>query len=82
MPLDSRAQRLLHMLAASAGDAGPQTVEDRRRGLASLTEMAGGEAPEVASVEDGALPGPAGSVPFRLYRPMSPGAGIASTSPS
>lgn len=64
------------MLAASAGDAGPQTVEDRRRGLASLTEMAGGEAPEVASVEDGALPGPAGSVPFRLYRPMSPGAGV------
>ena len=50
MPLDPRAQRLLHMLSASAGDAEPQTAVERRRGLASLTEMAGGEPPEIWAV--------------------------------
>ena len=59
------------MLSASAGDGEPQTAVERRRGLASLTEMAGGEPPEVWAVEDSALPSPAGAIPFRLYRPLN-----------
>ncbi len=75
MPLDPRAQRLLHMLSVSAGVAEPETADDRRRGLASLTASVGGEAPYVASVEDISLPGAAGPLILRRYQPEGEGVG-------
>lgn len=69
MPLDPRAQRLLHMLAASAADAPMESAEDRRRSLINLAQAVGGEAPAVAAVEDLQLPGPGGPLTLRQYRP-------------
>ncbi len=75
MPLDPRAQRLLHMLSASAQGPASQSVEDRRSGLASLTAMVGGEAPQMAAVDDLQAPGPGGPMPVRRYRPLHAGDG-------
>ena len=78
MPLDPRAERLLRMLSASAQDPQAETVEDRRRGLSSLTEMVGGASPEVAAVDMLACPGSVSGrlIPIRRYRPenAAPGA--------
>ncbi len=57
------------MLSVSAGAAEPQTAEERRSGLASLTASVGGEAPTVASVEDLSMPSAEGLLALRRYRP-------------
>ncbi len=69
MPLDPRVQRLLHMLSVSASENEAESIEDRRRGLASLTASVGGPAPAVALVEDLSMPGPTGALTLRRYRP-------------
>jgi acetyl esterase/lipase len=76
MPLDPRAERLLRMLSASTDGPRAETTEDRRRGLASLAEMVGGAAPDMAAVDTLACPGPDGPAPIRRYRPknIAPGA--------
>ena len=73
MPLDPQAKQLLEqMKAAGAPPFGSISVEDTRKlfdGIAAL-----GPAPaEVASVTDREVPGPAGAVPIRVYRPSAPG---------
>jgi acetyl esterase/lipase len=75
MPLDPRAQRLLHMLSVSADAIQAESTEDRRRGLASLTASVGGAAPAVAAVEDLSAPGADGPLALRRYRPEGAGAG-------
>ena len=49
---------------------------DGARGLMAATASVSPPGPEVESVADGAFPGPAGPVPYRVYRPFS-----SSTSP-
>jgi len=74
MPLDPRAERLLRMLAATgAGEAG--SVEDRRRSLKNLADMAGGPALKLATVKDLSVPGAEAPLPARRYSPVnaSPG---------
>src|SRR5579863_973669 len=67
MPLDPLAKRFLAMMAAaSPRQRSPISVHDRRQSLAKIMELARGEAAEIATI-DGALPGPAGAVPYRLY---------------
>lgn len=67
MPLDPLAKRFLAMMAAaSPRQRSPISVHDRRQSLAKIMELARGEAAEIARI-DGALPGPAGAVPYRLY---------------
>ena len=75
MPLDPRAQRLLHMLSVSADAAQAETAEERRRGLASLTASVGGGAPDVATVDDLSMSGDAGPLTLRRYRPDGAGGG-------
>jgi acetyl esterase len=73
MPLDPRVKRFLDLLAAgNPPDALSATVEERRKGLASLMEFAG---PPVAleHVEDRTLPGPDGALRVRLYSPSKAG---------
>jgi acetyl esterase len=70
MPLDSRVNRFLNLLAAgNPPDARQATVEERRTGLAALMKFSG---PEVAvdRVEERTLPGPGGAVRIRLYSPV------------
>jgi acetyl esterase len=68
MPLHPQSVKLLEALAAwgPAPDPPPPAEEIRRaaRGMAGLAER-----PELPCVRDLALPGPAGEIPVRLYRP-------------
>jgi acetyl esterase len=71
MPLDPNIQTVLDGLAAMDG---PEMVDvsppEARQMYQMLNAMAG--APEdVASVEDRTVPGPAGEIPVRTYRPAS-----------
>jgi acetyl esterase len=73
VPLDPNAEAVLQQLAAAGlppFDAG--SVEDARQyalGMASVQ----GEPERVAKIEDRAIPGPAGEIPVRVYRPERSG---------
>ena len=76
MPLDPSAKRLLDTLAAVGGMAdiaamSPQQMRDGFRRLAQAVDLKG---VAVGGIEDGALPGPGGALPYRLYRPPQPAA--------
>lgn len=79
MPLDPRAQRLLRMVAAAPPrDSSPPTLAERRDTLDAL--MALGRRPfDDVEVAAGSVPGAAGPLATRLYRPSgaaSRGAGL------
>jgi acetyl esterase len=69
MALDPQARAVLDQLASTGG--GPLSsypVEGARRLMDAMAAMSGpGE--DVAHVEDRRIPGPAGDIPTRLYRP-------------
>jgi len=69
MTLDPLAKRLLTMMAAAASaERKRPTPDERRQALAKLMQFARADIAEIAS-EDRALPGPAGSIAYRLYTP-------------
>ncbi len=71
MPLDPQAQALLDQLAR-VNPPDPTRLEPAA--LRRLQELAVPvEAEPVAQVEDRSLPGPAGEIPVRVYRPARPG---------
>ncbi|NEX94788.1 alpha/beta hydrolase [Caulobacter sp. 17J65-9] len=63
---------LARMVEDFAGAPADPTVEQRREGLRVMADLYGPEPAPVARVEDRSIPGPAGSVPVRIYHP--PGA--------
>src|ERR1700722_9865118 len=71
VPLDPQARALLDQLAAlGAPPVAQQTPEQARIGFAALA--AAGGAPEApVPTEDRLIPGPAGEIPVRIYRPES-----------
>ena len=78
MPVDPQVQAFLdaQAQAAVANQVPPiteQTVEMARAGYLAVAEMLG-QGPEVHS-EDSAVPGPAGDIPVRLYRPKDTSGG-------
>ena len=71
MPLDPLAKRFLTMMAAaSSGDRLRPAANDRRQALAKLMQFARVGVTAVTGT-DGALPGPAGDIPYRLYAPAN-----------
>ena len=71
MPLDPLAQRFLAMMAAADSDGrSPGTVEQRRQAFAKMMRLARADFTGVIGI-DGALPGPVGDIPFRLYAPAA-----------
>ena len=69
MPLDPLAQRFLAMMAAAASEGrSPATLDQRRQAFAKMMRLARAEVAAVTGI-DGALPGPAGDLPYRLYAP-------------
>ena len=71
MPLDPAAKRLLDMIAAAAADGrSPSTLEERRQAFAKLMRLARADVAAVTGV-DGAMPGAAGDIPYRLYAPAN-----------
>jgi len=77
MPLDTQARMLLDQMASvGAPPLNEQSVAQARAMIENLTALSG-EAEPVAAVENRTVPGPAGEIPIRLYRPESAGAGAA-----
>jgi acetyl esterase len=71
MPLDPAAKRLLDMIAAAASDGrSPSTLDERRQAFAKLMRLTRADVTAVTGI-DGALPGPAGDIPYRLYAPAN-----------
>ncbi len=69
MPLDPAAKRFLDMIAATASDGrSPSTLDERRQAFAKLMRFARADVADVTGI-DGAMPGPAGDIPYRLYAP-------------
>jgi acetyl esterase len=69
MPLDPQAQAFLAMVA-NAPPLDTCTVEQNRAQLAAVVPLTGKPA-ELAEVTDLTLPGPAGAIPVRVYRPST-----------
>jgi acetyl esterase len=71
MPLDPLAKRFLKMMtAASNGDRPQLGLNERRQAFAKLMQFARTDITAATGV-DGALPGPAGDLPYRLYIPAN-----------
>ena len=68
--LDPEIQRILDEINAQRGPA-PETlsVAQLRAAHDAETEQLAGTGPEVAEVSEGTVPGPAGPIPVRSYRP-------------
>jgi acetyl esterase len=74
MPMDPMLQMMTDN-ARTAGRGGglrEGTVEEARAGYDAMG-AAGGESPELASVEDRSIPGPAGDIAIRVYTPVGEG---------
>ena len=71
MPLDPQTQAFLNELAALKLPP-PHTVTPQQA-RADLKSRPSASGPEVSAVEDRAIPGPAGQVPVRVYRPTGTG---------
>jgi len=70
MPLHPQAEKLLSLLtAALPRDPAALSPAMLRTGYRAL--VAGRTGPEVAQIHDRRIPGPAGEIPVRLYRPRS-----------
>jgi acetyl esterase len=69
MPLDPLAKRFLDMMAAAASDGRtPSTIDERRQAFAKLMRLTRADVAAVTRI-DGAMPGPGGDIPYRLYAP-------------
>jgi acetyl esterase len=72
MPLHPQAEKLLSLLqGALPRDPGALSPATLRTGYRAL--VAARRGPGVAQVEDRRIPGPAGEIPVRLYRPRASG---------
>jgi acetyl esterase/lipase len=73
MPLDPQARALLDQMQAMGTPAlHTMSVPEARQLMESMGAFAG-EGDAVAQVRDVAIPGPAGTIPARLYRPAADG---------
>ncbi|HUP87148.1 MAG TPA: alpha/beta hydrolase [Acidimicrobiales bacterium] len=71
MPMDPMLQMMTDNARSTGGGRGLRegTLEEARAGYDAIVG-AGGESPELASVEDRTIPGPAGEIPIRIYTPL------------
>ena len=71
MPIDAQAQKLLDMMAEAGGPPlSEMSAQDARQLPAILAELTG-PGPDVATVRDIEIPGPAGAIPARVYEPVA-----------
>jgi acetyl esterase len=68
MPLDPQAQALIASLAGGK-PVEQMTVQEMREALEERARLTGGEPEPVEQVISDAVPGPAGSIPVRIYAP-------------
>jgi acetyl esterase len=67
--LDPDIRRLLDTVFAAPPGAPPPDVEALRAAAEEAPRRLGGEPEALGCVEDAQVPGPAGSIPLRIYRP-------------
>ena len=73
MPLDPQVQAFLDQVTAmNLPPLNTMSVEEARQAAAALSEVHGAPEP-VASVDNLAIPGPAGEIPVRVYTPEQSG---------
>jgi acetyl esterase len=71
MPLDPAAKRFLTMMAAAASEGrAPSTLDERRQAFGKMMRLTRADVAAVSGI-DGAMPGPAGDLPYRLYAPVN-----------
>src|SRR5262245_24287004 len=68
MPLAPEAEALLQVLDASGIGYSPESTPQSMRDAMRAVLRQGGE-PALHAVEDRGIPGPAGEIPVRVYRP-------------
>jgi acetyl esterase len=75
MPVHPELQMLLDLVAAAGASAPPlsETTPEMSRMTYQGLAMMAGPGPEVGSVEDRTIPGSAGDIPVRVYRPFGEG---------
>ncbi|MBO0792664.1 MAG: alpha/beta hydrolase [Ktedonobacteraceae bacterium] len=74
MPLDPQVANFLQQMAESASEPGPElSLAEQRRQSDEACLRDAGEPYAVATVTDRQIPGPAGAIPLRIYRPEGPG---------
>ena len=79
MTLDAEARLLLDLMNSAVQDGRPplHTLPhaEGRKAVDKMSEDSEAAPPDVAEVHDGMLPGPAGTIRFRRYRPLGATAG-------
>jgi acetyl esterase len=71
MALHPQAQKFLDMAAEAGGPPLSEMTVEQARGLPPLLGQLVGEGPAVESVRDIEIPGPAGTIPARVYEPSA-----------
>jgi acetyl esterase len=71
MPLDPNLQTMLDQLASMGGPAMTEVSAQEARDMYKLMISADTPPADVASVDTRSIPGPAGDIPARVYRPAS-----------
>jgi len=73
MPVEPQTQTILDQMAAMGGAPLHQLPVPEARKLMDNLRALAGAGPEVAQVEDRAIPGPGGQIPLRVYTPAGSG---------
>jgi acetyl esterase len=76
MPLDRHVQRLLDIMRAGQSDVSRVEPEAMRRSIADLARLVDARDVPVRAIEDREIPGPASSLPIRIYTPVEDRAGM------
>jgi len=71
LAVDAQAQKLLDMMAEAGGPPLTEMSPEEARGLPAILAELTGAGPEIATVRDVEIPGPAGAIPARVYEPVA-----------
>ncbi|GLQ07312.1 alpha/beta hydrolase [Sneathiella chinensis] len=69
--LNTKAQFLCRVVEKQTVPIEQETVENAREQIENLSALLAGDPVHMADVQDFSIPGPAGDIPVRLYRPAS-----------
>jgi acetyl esterase len=72
MPLDPQAKALIDMMKSAPSFSALSPTEARKQ-MSAMRALRNAEPEAVAKVEDRKIPGPAGSIPVRIYTPAGKG---------
>jgi acetyl esterase len=80
MPLDRHAKRFLDMVAVGKTDASPLSPDTMRQAFNTLAQAVDARNVPIGACENRDISGPAGSIPLRIYTPVTDAAGSSAGS--